>query len=48
MWPSTFGLVATLVVGAVMSAVMPMAVDDARGALTWRAVMGRRPIKKIG
>ena len=42
MWPSTFGLVATLVVGALMSVAMPMAAGDARAALTWRAVMDRR------
>jgi len=42
MWPSTFGLAATLVAGAVLSLIMPMAADDARGALTWRAVMNRR------
>ena len=41
MWPSTFGLVATLAVGAMLSAVRPMAGDDARTALTWRAVMGQ-------
>jgi hypothetical protein len=43
MWPSTLGLVATLAAGAVLSAIMPMAVDDVRTALTWRAVMNRRP-----
>ena len=43
MWPSTFGLAATLGAGALLSAVMPMAADDARGALTWRAVMHRTP-----
>jgi len=43
MWPSTFGLAATLAAGALLSAVMPMAADDARGALTWRAVMHRTP-----
>ena len=43
MWPSTFGLAATLAAGALLSAVMPMASGDARGALTWRAVMNRRP-----
>jgi hypothetical protein len=41
MWPSTFGLVATLAAGAAVSVVMPMAAGDARGALTWRAVMNR-------
>ena len=41
MWPSTFGLAATLVVGAALAMVMPMPADDARRALTWRAVMNR-------
>lgn len=41
MWPSTFGLVATLVVGVVLAVLLPMAADDARRALTWRAVMNR-------
>ena len=41
MWPSTFGLVATLLTGGVVSAVAPMAEGDARAALTWRAVMAR-------
>jgi Na+/proline symporter len=41
MWPSTFGLAATLVVGAALAMVMPMSEDDARQALTWRAVMNR-------
>ena len=41
MWPSTFGLAATLVVGAVLSAVMPMAATMRAAALTWRAVMAR-------
>ena len=31
MWPSTFGLAATLVAGALLAAVMPMAAGDARG-----------------
>ena len=39
MWPSTFGLAATLVVGCGAVGGLPMAADDARGALTWRAVM---------
>ena len=42
MWPSTLGLAATLIVGTVMAVALPLAVDDARGALTWRAVMSRR------
>ena len=41
MWPSTFGLAATLVSGIVLSALMPMRADDARAQLTWRAVMTR-------
>jgi len=41
MWPSTFGLAATLAVGAVLAVLLPMADDDARRALTWRAVMNR-------
>ena len=43
MWPSTFGLVATLAVGAALSLLMPLAADDARRQLTWRAVMARSP-----
>ena len=39
MWPSTFGLVATLLVGAVLAVAMPLAESDKRRALTWRAVM---------
>ncbi len=39
MWPSTFGLVATLVIGMPLAVVVPMAADDKRRALTWRAVM---------
>jgi SSS family transporter len=42
MWPSTFGLAATLIVGVALSAIMPMAETDARGALTWHAVMNRK------
>jgi SSS family transporter len=42
MWPSTFGLAATLVVGAPLAALLPLAADDPRRALTWRAVMGTR------
>jgi solute:Na+ symporter, SSS family len=41
MWPSTFGLVATLVAGGLVSAVAPMAEGDRRAALTWAAVMAR-------
>lgn len=39
MWPSTFGLAATLVVGMPLALLFPMAADDQRRALTWRAVM---------
>jgi SSS family transporter len=42
MWPSTFGLVATLAVGGALAAAVPMAAADERRALTWAAVMGRR------
>jgi SSS family solute:Na+ symporter len=42
MWPSTFGLVATLMVGGVLALAMPMAESDKRRALTWRAVMNRQ------
>jgi Na+/proline symporter len=41
MWPSTFGLVATLGVGLVLSAIAPSSATDPRRALTWRAVMDR-------
>jgi SSS family solute:Na+ symporter len=41
MWPSTFGLGATLLVGSLLAFVTPMPVDDERRALTWRAVMNR-------
>jgi SSS family solute:Na+ symporter len=43
MWPSTFGLAATLAAGGVLSMASPMAATDPRAALTWRAVMNRRP-----
>jgi SSS family transporter len=42
MWPSTFGLAATLAAGAIVAAAMPMAAADPRLALTWRAVMNRQ------
>lgn len=42
MWPSTFGLVATLVIGWAMAVTLPMPVGDPRRALTWAAVMSRR------
>jgi SSS family solute:Na+ symporter len=41
MWPSSFGLVATLAVGVVLALAAPMRLDDERRALTWRAVMNR-------
>ena len=43
MWPSTFGLVATLAVGALLALAIPLRADDARRQLTWRAVMARPP-----
>jgi SSS family transporter len=42
MWPSTFGLAATLMTGAVLALTMPMSAGDPRTALTWRAVMNRQ------
>ena len=42
MWPSTFGLAATLLVGVMLAMLLPLRIDDARRALTWAAVM-RRP-----
>lgn len=42
MWPSTFGLAATLLAGAMLAVTMPMAAGDPRNALTWRAVMNRQ------
>lgn len=47
MWPSTFGLAATLLVGAVLAVALPMAETDERRALTWRAVMNREPDARI-
>jgi Na+/proline symporter len=41
MWPSTFGLAATLVVGWVLALVAPAGADAAGRALTWRLVMAR-------
>jgi solute:Na+ symporter, SSS family len=43
MWPSTFGLAATVAAGVALSAAIPMAATDERAALTWRAVMDRTP-----
>jgi solute:Na+ symporter, SSS family len=42
LWPSTFGLMATLMVGAVVSAVSPRP-SSAGESLTWRAVMHAHP-----
>lgn len=39
MWPSTFGLAATLAVGAPLARLWPLAADDRRRQLTWAAVM---------
>jgi Na+/proline symporter len=39
MWPSTFGLAATLLVGMPLALLFPMAADDPRRRLTWRGVM---------
>ncbi len=41
MWPSTFGLAASLLVGAVLAAIMPAPADAPGRHLTWRAVMAR-------
>ena len=41
MWPSTFGLAATLAVGMPLAAAWPLGPDDPRRLLTWRAVMNR-------
>ena len=41
LWPSTFGLLATLIVGAVMTFVRSRDVARERTALTWSAVMAR-------
>lgn len=41
LWPSTFGLAATLIVGAAMTVVWPAAKDAPGRQLTWRAVMRR-------
>ncbi len=43
LWPSTFGLAATLVVGGAWSAVAPTRPDDAGRRLTWHAVMRATP-----
>ena len=39
LWPSTFGLVATMAVGLVLTGLIPAAPIDARRNLTWRVVM---------
>ena len=41
MWPSTFGLAATLAVGVPLAAAWPLGPDDPRRLLTRRAVMNR-------
>ena len=41
MWPSTFGLAATLVAGVALSLIAPAPETAAGRALTWRAVMSR-------
>lgn len=41
LWPSTFGLAATVLVGMAMTVVWPAAPDAAGRQLTWRAVMNR-------
>ncbi len=39
MWPSTFGLVATLISGVLLAAMLPAHADDPGRRLTWRKVM---------
>ena len=41
LWPSTFGLAATMGVGLALAAVWPSAADAPGRALTWKAVMHR-------
>jgi SSS family solute:Na+ symporter len=41
MWPSTFGLAATLVTGWLMAMVLPASADAAGRTLTWWSVMAR-------
>jgi SSS family transporter len=41
LWPSTFGLVTTLLTGVVLTQLWPSAADFAGRRLTWRAVMDR-------
>jgi hypothetical protein len=43
LWPSTFGLAATLAVGAPLAWLLPLAGDDRRRQLTWAAVMKASP-----
>jgi hypothetical protein len=43
MWPSTFGLAATLTVGAALSLVAPAPAASVGRALTWWSVMARPP-----
>lgn len=47
MWPSTFGLAATLAVGAPLALLHPLDADDARRRLTWRAVMTADPLPDL-
>jgi hypothetical protein len=41
LWPSTFGLAATVIVGLVMTMIWPAAATAPGRLLTWRAVMSR-------
>ena len=43
LWPSTFGLAATMGVGLALAVAWPSAADAPGRALTWKAVM-RRPL----
>jgi SSS family solute:Na+ symporter len=42
MWPSTFGLAGTLLVGVVLALVWPAAADDRGRELTWQKVMSAK------
>jgi solute:Na+ symporter, SSS family len=48
MWPSTFGLAATLIVGVALAGLLPLPPGDRRAALTWHAVMNREADARIG
>jgi hypothetical protein len=39
LWPSTFGLAATIIVGLVAAAIRPAPSDSPGRKLTWRAVL---------